>query len=61
MIALNFGSHQQGAMARARQQRMAYLPPRDGRFRHWRYSGELPRGYETDADRLRALVRQATG
>ena len=59
VISLNFASHQQGAIARVRRQRMGYLPPRDGRFRHWYFSGDLPRAYEADPVRLRALVRQA--
>ncbi len=56
VVALNFPSHLQSAIARLRGQHMTFVLPRDGRFRHWRLSADAPRGFSTDAAALRQAV-----
>jgi capsular polysaccharide biosynthesis protein len=58
VVALNFGNHYQSAITRLRGHRIAYLPPADGKFRHWRLSGSLPRNFRVEPDVLRRVVQE---
>ncbi len=58
VIALNFSAHYLSAIARVRGLRIAFLPPFDGQFRHWRLSPDKPRDFGIDVAALRKLVKE---
>ena len=43
--------------ARLRGHRIAYVPPADGQFRHWRLSPGLSRSFRVDVAQLIGVVR----
>jgi hypothetical protein len=55
-VALNFTTHTLSAIARVRGHRLAYVPPADGRFRHWRLTRELSPTWRVDPAVLRRVV-----
>jgi capsular polysaccharide biosynthesis protein len=56
VIALNFFNNYQSKIARVRRHRLAYVPPEDGKFRHWRLSRDLVRKFRVDPE----VVRRTT-
>jgi len=56
VIAINFFNNYQSRIARLRQHRLAFVPPGDGRFRHWRLTGHSPRKYAVDPAVLRSVT-----
>lgn len=56
VVALNFTTHTLSAIARVRGHRLAYVPPADGRFRHWRLTRELSPTWRVDPAVLRRVV-----
>jgi capsular polysaccharide biosynthesis protein len=57
IIAINFATDYQSKMARVRQQRIAYVAPSDGLFRHWRLNRGASETFSVDPATLRACVR----
>jgi hypothetical protein len=53
VVAIGFANHCQSAIARVRGQTIAYVPPADGAFRHWRFGQGLSRSWTVDPERLR--------
>lgn len=53
VIALNFFNNYQSKIARVRRHHLAFVPPEDGRFRHWRLSRDLVRKFRVDLETLR--------
>ena len=58
VIAVNFFNHYQSAIARVRRQRIAFVPPEDGTFRHWRLTANLPRKFRADLAILRRTTQE---
>ena len=58
VVALNFPNNQISAIARLRGHRLAYVPPADGLFRHWRLSGGLSPTWKVDQALLRRVTRE---
>lgn len=56
VIALNFFNNYQSKIARVRGHRMAFVPPADGIFRHWRITAKLPRKFRIDLETLRRTL-----
>ena len=56
VIAINFFNGYQSAIARLREQTIAFVPPDDGFFRHWRYTSEMPRKFRVDCQVLGRAV-----
>lgn len=55
VVAINFFNSYQSAICRVRRQKIAYVPPSDGVFRHWQHS-ELARSFRVDLAQLRATT-----
>ena len=58
VVSLNFANHTLSAIARVRGLRLAYVPPADGRFRHWRLSTGLSPKWKVDPAVLRRTVAE---
>jgi capsular polysaccharide biosynthesis protein len=58
VVSLNFNAHYLSAIARVRGLRIAYVPPADGAFRHWRLSRDLPPTFSIDVATLRQVTRE---
>lgn len=58
VVAINFANHYQSAIARLRGHRIAYVPPADGKFRHWRLTPGLSRTWNVDVDLLVRTVHE---
>ena len=56
VIAINFFNSYQSAICRVRRQKIAYVPPSGGVFRHWKLTPDLPRSFEVDCHQLRATT-----
>jgi capsular polysaccharide biosynthesis protein len=57
VVAVNFAAHYLSAIARLRGHRIAYVPPADGRFHHWRLTRELSRSWKVDVATMRGVVQ----
>jgi len=57
VVALNFANHYLSAIARLRGQQIAYVPPADGQFRHWRLTRTQSRTWKVDVAVLRSIVQ----
>jgi hypothetical protein len=53
VIAINFFNAYQSGIARVRRQHIAFVPPDDGIFRHWRLTADRPRVFNVNCDELR--------
>ncbi len=58
VVAINFANHYVSAIARVRGHRIAYVPPADGQFRHWRLSPGLSPNWRVDVAVLVRVVQQ---
>ena len=58
VVAMNFANHYQSAIARLRGHRIAYAPPADGTFRHWRLSRDLSPSWNVDLPTLGRVMRE---
>ena len=56
IVAINFFNNYQSKIARLRRHRLAFVPPQDGRFRHWRLTRDLPRKFSVDIGLLRQTM-----
>jgi capsular polysaccharide biosynthesis protein len=58
VVAINFANHYQSAIARLRGHRIAYVPPADGTFRHWRLTPGLSPTWRVDVALLVRTVQE---
>jgi hypothetical protein len=58
VVAINFANNYQSKIARLRGHRMAYVAPKDGQFRHWRFGQGLSRKFAVDVGSLRRTVAE---
>jgi capsular polysaccharide biosynthesis protein len=58
IVSLNFSNHALSAIGRLRRHRLAYVPPADGKFHHWRLTRDLSRTWRVAPDELRKCVQE---
>ena len=58
VVAINFFNSYQSAIARMRRQVIAYVPPADGQFRHWRHTAHLSRQFAVNCRQLEDIARK---
>ena len=58
VISINFFNNYQSKIARLRGHRMAFVPPADGTFRHWRLTSQLARKFRVDIEQLRRTTEE---
>jgi hypothetical protein len=58
VVSINFFNAYQSAIARLRQQTIAFVPADDGKFRHWMHTSNLPRHFSVDCGQLATITRQ---
>jgi capsular polysaccharide biosynthesis protein len=56
VVSINFFNSYQSAIARTRDQTIAYVPPDDGNFRHWNINKGLPRVYGVNCKALKDAI-----
>jgi len=58
VVAINFANSHVSAIARLRGHLVAYVPPADGQFRHWRLGFGLSRSWAADVAEVRRVVAE---